>query len=165
MTGPGDDAYTWGISGFCSWFILLWLPQVKSEDHTKHSNSLHYKALYTQLCTNWTGDSEMTPSWECCCVTWWGWICISFPLLMCTSTGSQEPFIRFFFFLFPRPFTAAMGKGLSLPSSLPSCLYPCFNNDSNANCHSPFIPKAADFFTTWHQVCSLEYNCSPPNEW
>jgi len=37
------------------------------------------------------------------------------------------------------------GRGLSFPSSLPFCLHPSFNNDSNANCHSPFIPKAADF--------------------
>lgn len=37
------------------------------------------------------------------------------------------------------------GRGLNNPSSLLFCLYPCFNNDSNANCHSPFIPKTADF--------------------
>lgn len=142
MTGPGDDACTWGISRFCSWFIQLWHPWLKREALTKHS--LHYRVLCTQLCTNWTRDFEMTPSWGCNGVTSWVWICISFPLLLCTSTGSQEHFVRFILSV-SKAIYCCFRRGLSCPSSQLFCLYLWYNNDSNVNCHYSFILKAADF--------------------
>lgn len=84
-------AYTWGISRFCSWFIQLWLSWLKRKNLTKHKTSLHHWALHTQLCTNWSGDSYVTSSWGCPGVALWGWVNLSFPLVLCRSTGLQEP--------------------------------------------------------------------------
>lgn len=119
MPGPGDDAYTWGNSRFRSWFILLWLPQLKSEDHTKHSNSLHYKAALHQLNWRFWDDSFMGMLW--CYV-------MRLDLYQFSSSVVYKHrltriFYKIYFFLSPRPFTAAMGKGLaSLPVCRPVCM-------------------------------------------
>lgn len=136
-------AYTWGISRFCSWFIQLWLSWLKRKNLTNIKLvyiTEHFTHSFAPI------DPEILRSLLHGVVLMWHYEAgsLSFPLLLCTSTGLQEPFIRFVLSFF-KAIYHCNGGGLNFSFRLQFCLYPCLNNDSNANCHSPFIPKAADF--------------------